>query len=126
MTRLDLPAADLADLMLRYQEAHNELAQRTARIEAVRDILRSLCDRLGTNRLPETMVDGSTVTVSRFANPLTLKGDIVQTLADDLVVARQRREELSQIILDLGRAGFTRFNDELAEHDRALGIRRRS
>ena len=59
MTRLDLPATDLANLLTRYQEAHNELAQRTARIQSARDALLSLCDHLKSNRLPETMVDGS-------------------------------------------------------------------
>ena len=126
MTRLDLPAADLADLMLRYQEAHTNLAQRTARIEAARNGLRSLYDLLREGYLPKVAEDGATVTISMHDRLHTFDGAMVQTLAADLTMARQRREELSQIVLDLSRAGFTRFDSELAEHDRALGLRRRS
>ena len=119
-----LPAAELGDLLTRYQEAHNDLGVRTASIEAARSSLRSLSDLLREGRLPKMTVDGGTVSVSVHQGQLTYDGDLVQTLAADIVVARERREELAQIILDLGRAGFTRFNDELAEHHRALGLRR--
>ena len=124
MTTETLPVADLGDLLTRYQEAHNDLGVRTASIEAACSSLRTLSDLVREGRLPRATVDGATVSVSTHQGQWTLDGDIVQTLAADIEVARKRREELAQIILDLERAGFTRFNDELAEHHRALGRRR--
>lgn len=121
-----LPAAELGDLLTRYQEAHNDLSVRTARIEAAQSSLRTLCDHLREGRLPETLIDGTTITVSRYHAPLSVDSAIVQALAADIVAARERHQELSNIVLELDRAGFTRLNEELAEHDRALGRRRRS